>query len=181
MRDEEREIVQDIFDETQIDLPLVLVNGGATRAASVQKCVDCSRGDFVLVHDAARPCLAVEVTERVVMQALRSGAAVAALPADDTVKRVLNEKVEETLERSTIYLAQTPQVFRRDWLHIALQDAQESGFVGTDCASYVERWLLKNPTSSTRSGVQVVRGDARNFKVTYADDLARAASFLASS
>ena len=180
VRDEEREIVQAIFAESQIALPLVLVNGGETRAASVQNCVESSRGNFVLVHDAARPCLTSEVTTRVVMQALESGAAIAALPADDTVKRVQNKNIEETLERSTIYLAQTPQVFRRDWLHNALQDAQQSGFVGTDCASYVERWLLKNETSSTRCLVSVVRGDARNLKVTYADDLARAADFLSS-
>ena len=181
VRDEERETVQAIFDETQIALPLVLVNGGVTRAASVQNCVESSRGDYVLVHDAARPCLSGEVTQRVVAQALESGAAIAALSADDTVKRVQNEIIEETLERSTIYLAQTPQVFRRDWLHNALRDAQESGFLGTDCASYVERWLLKDSTSSTRCGVRIVRGDTRNLKVTYADDLERAAGFLAST
>ena len=185
VRDEERAIVQTIFDETQIALPLKLAAGGATRAASVQNCVEKARGDFVLVHDAARPCLTSEVTTRVVAQALRSGAAIAALPADDTVKRVQNESIEETLDRSTIFLAQTPQVFRREWLRNALRnalrDAPESGFVGTDCASYVERYLRKTDTSSTRCRVQIVRGDARNLKVTYADDLARAADFLSSS
>lgn len=178
VREDERAIVEKIYAETEIALPLRIVEGGATRADSVRHCVDLARGDLVLIHDAARPCLTSEVTARVVAQALRSGAAIAALPADDTVKRVSGEDIEETLERSTIYLAQTPQVFRREWLRDALHSAQQSGFCGTDCASYVERWSLRNPTSSTRCSVSVVRGDARNLKVTYAEDLERAAHCL---
>ncbi len=242
-RDEEREIVRAIFAQTETDVPLKTARGGNSRAESVYQAAKMARGDFVLIHDAARPCLTCETTARVVAAALRNGAAIAALPADDTVKRVSLEdfspksptesnaptdakatsdakaatqlqnetapesqkmdsathsfsvvesgnssknatdlgaklpvvRIEETLERSRIFLAQTPQMFRRDWLLSAFESAFAAGWAGTDCASYVERWLVLNRVLES---VEIVRGDARNLKVTYADDLARAADWL---
>ena len=111
--------------------------------------VAVASGDFVLVHDAARPCLAPEVTRRVVQSAVECGAAIAALPADDTVKRVVGEGdatfIEETIDRSRIYLAQTPQMFRRDWLLQAFDFAANEQWQGTDCASFFEHWAQCNP------------------------------------
>jgi 2-C-methyl-D-erythritol 4-phosphate cytidylyltransferase len=120
--------------------------------------------------------------------ALRDGAAIAALPASDTVKlaRLQEGKiekgggaqavVEQTLDRGTIWLAQTPQVFRREILCEALARAEADGFIGTDCASLVER--LSGPDRQPLQRVTIVEGEARNFKITFAADLERAAALI---
>ena len=134
----------------------------ATRAA---------RGEWLIVHDAARPCLSSSLIERVFEAARETGAAIAALPVSDTVKRAAPDgSIAQTLDRSEIWLAQTPQIFRREPFLAALEDAQSSGWSGTDCASILERVGHK---------VQLVAGEADNLKVTYAADLERAAAILA--
>jgi 2-C-methyl-D-erythritol 4-phosphate cytidylyltransferase len=181
VRDEEREIVQKIYDQTETDIPLQFARGGATRAESVRAAIEVAGGDFVLVHDAARPCLLISVTRRVVQAALQHGAAIAALPADDTVKRVSFEgeevAIRETLDRNHIYLAQTPQMFRRELLRHAFDFAAQTGWQGTDCASYVEH-LAHQSRNRVLEPVKIVRGDAHNLKVTYGDDIARAETWL---
>lgn len=164
------------------DLPIRLVEGGETRQQSVGNAVRHAPGDFVLVHDAARPLLAGDLIARTVQAALRDGAAIAALPVADTVKLVTAASkvgpfvVNETLKRETIWLAQTPQVFRRAILQHALERAEADSFVGTDCASLVER--LRDENGAALHSVTVVPGEERNFKVTYAADLQRAAALL---
>ncbi|HEX8237377.1 MAG TPA: IspD/TarI family cytidylyltransferase [Abditibacteriaceae bacterium] len=164
------------------------VEGGATRQDSVASAVRTASGDYILVHDAARPLVSPQVVQRVVTAALHSGAAIAAMPVSDTVKRAAdgasdcraggNSVVAQTLPRGEIWLAQTPQVFRRDILLHAFDEAQHTGFSGTDCASLVER--LRDHAQNTRHPVTLVAGDERNFKVTYAADLERAANVLRS-
>lgn len=163
------------------------VEGGATRQDSVGAAVHAASGDYVLVHDAARPLLSPDVVQRVVAAALQSGAAIAAVPASDTVKRAASRAgerasagnqpiVAQTLPRGDIWLAQTPQVFRRGILWQALEEAQRDGFSGTDCASLVER--LRDRSQNILYPVSLVSGEERNFKVTYAADLERAADLL---
>ena len=152
-------------------LRISLVEGGATRGASVLNAVRAARGDWVLVHDAARPCLSRALIEATRQAATSSGAAIAALPVSDTVKRAAPDgSILETLNRDEIWLAQTPQVFRRAPFLAALESAHRDGWQGTDCASILERAGHK---------VMLVPGEAENLKVTYADDLARAAAILA--
>lgn len=165
------------------DFPVRLIEGGGTRQQSVHNAVRAAAGDFVLVHDAARPLLSSDLIARVVQAALRDGAAIAALPVSDTVKSVAEKTskngrivVNETLKRETIWLAQTPQVFRRAVLQEALERAESDGFSGTDCASLVERLL--DESGAALHPVTVVAGEERNFKVTYAADLQRAAALL---
>jgi 2-C-methyl-D-erythritol 4-phosphate cytidylyltransferase len=163
------------------------VEGGATRQDSVAAAVHIASGDYVLVHDAARPLVPPHVVRRVVEAALRSGAAISAMPVSDTVKRAASRAGErasaggfsiiaQTLPRGDIWLAQTPQVFRRDILLQAFEEAQRTGFSGTDCASLVER--LRDRSQNILYPVTLVPGDERNFKVTYAADLERAAELL---
>jgi 2-C-methyl-D-erythritol 4-phosphate cytidylyltransferase len=162
------------------------VEGGATRQDSVAAAVHAASGDYVLVHDAARPLVSSTVVQRVVTAALQSGAAIAAVPVSDTVKRAASRAgdkdatgkriVAHTLPRGDIWLAQTPQVFRRDILLQAFEDAQRVGFSGTDCSSLVER--LRDHMQNLRYHVTLVMGDERNFKVTVAADLHRAADLL---
>ncbi len=171
-RPEEFDSIDEIRLQCAFSLDFRSVEGGATRQDSVFEGVKAARGDFVLVHDAARPCVSGEVIARTVAAAQQVGAAIAALPAIDTVKRAgCNGNIVQTLDRSEIWLAQTPQVFRRDLFLEALQSARNAGFQGTDCASIMER---------AGYPVALVEGDFNNLKVTYAADLERAAHILAS-
>lgn len=169
-RPEEFELIRPLLDEIPHHVDVQLVSGGDTRQDSVRRAVEAASGDLVLVHDAARPGLFPEVLARVLRRALQTGAAMAALPVSDTVKRADSQgNVSETLDRNTIWLAQTPQIFRRDWFEAALRHAAQSRFQGTDCASLLE---------SMGQSVALVEGDPRNLKVTYAADLERAATVL---
>ncbi|HEY0074797.1 MAG TPA: 2-C-methyl-D-erythritol 4-phosphate cytidylyltransferase [Abditibacteriaceae bacterium] len=171
-RREEWELIQPILSKLNIQnstFKIQLVVGGTTRQDSVFAAAQAARGDFLLVHDAARPLVSPLLIKRVIKAALQNGAALAALPCPDTVKQAKDGFVELTLDRSVLWLAQTPQVFRRALLLDALENAAHTGFEGTDCASLLEH--LGHP-------VQLVPGEARNFKVTYPDDLERAETML---
>ena len=152
-------------------MPIVLVEGGATRQDSVLNAVRAADSDWILVHDAARPCVSRALIEATLQAATATGAAIAALPVSDTVKRAAPDGlIVETLNRDEIWLAQTPQVFRREPFLAALQSAHQDNWQGTDCASILER---------AGHQVALVRGEAENLKVTYAADLERAATILA--
>ena len=187
-RRDEWPLIQSVWNEVQTDTAISptfqLVEGGATRQDSVLAAARAASSDFVAVHDAARPFASRELLENVWRGALSSGAAIAALPASDTVKRAGNAGISkspaeavgcyvaQTLERGEVWLAQTPQVFRRELLLEALETAARDGWAGTDCASAVERLL--DDHGNARVAVALVEGDAGNFKVTFAPDLARA-------
>jgi 2-C-methyl-D-erythritol 4-phosphate cytidylyltransferase / 2-C-methyl-D-erythritol 2,4-cyclodiphosphate synthase len=151
------------------------VVGGARRQDSVLRGLEAgceARPDlrWVLVHDAAR-CLVEPGDVTAVLAAAReTGAALPVLPASDTVKLLDGGRVERTLERAKLGLAQTPQAFRVEVLREALEKAERDGFEGTDCASLVERLGVEVRTSAGRAG---------NFKVTHPEDLARAEAALA--
>lgn len=150
------------------------VAGGARRQDSVRRGLDAlSRDlDIVLVHDAARPFADRALVDRVIAAAETAGAAVPAIPARDTVKRVNRDDqvVRETIAREEIWLAQTPQGFRRDVLARAIAAGSEIA-AATDEATLVER---------AGHAVRVVAGDERNVKITTADDLERARAWLGS-
>lgn len=150
------------------DKPERVVAGGATRTESVRLGIQeaSPESDLVVVHDGARPLVTPELVARCLAAAAVHGAVVAALPATDTVKQADGEGVvTATLDRSQLWLAQTPQVFRRRLLEAALEAAAAQGASGTDDASLVER--LGHP-------VHLVPGDPDNLKVTWPEDLARA-------
>ena len=135
--------------------------GGATRSASVRSGLACIPHDVdvVVVHDAARPFATRALFARVVA-AVRAGAdaAVPGLPVSDTVKRVRDNVVVETVARDDLVAVQTPQAFRR----AALEAAHASAGVGTDDAALVE---------AAGGTVVVVEGESRNFKITLVADL----------
>jgi 2-C-methyl-D-erythritol 4-phosphate cytidylyltransferase len=143
------------------------VAGGATRSESVRRALAAAGpGDPVLVHDAARPLVTVELIERVIAALDRDGqadAAIAAMPLTDTVKRVdAAGGVLETLDRSQLWAVQTPQVFRRSALERALDVPAAELARATDDA-----WLIE------RAGgrVIVVAASDENVKVTTPRDL----------
>jgi 2-C-methyl-D-erythritol 4-phosphate cytidylyltransferase len=143
---------------------LDLVDGGDSRQESMRRGLAAvgAGTDLVLVHDAARALVPVAATRACVAAAARTGAALLAVPATDTLKRVRDLRVEATLPRDAIWLAQTPQVIRRDLLQRALAAAAAEAFEGTDDVSLVER--LGHP-------VEVVPSVAGNLKITHPDDL----------
>jgi 2-C-methyl-D-erythritol 4-phosphate cytidylyltransferase len=146
---------------------VVGVEGGATRSDSVRRALAAAgEGDSVLVHDAARPLLTVELA-RATIDALQgdddADAAIAAVPVTDTIKRVNDQgAVSETVERRSLWGVQTPQVFRREALERALSVSDELLATATDDASLVERGGGR---------VIVVRASEENLKVTTALDL----------
>jgi 2-C-methyl-D-erythritol 4-phosphate cytidylyltransferase/2-C-methyl-D-erythritol 2,4-cyclodiphosphate synthase len=148
--------------------PLTIVEGGHRRQDSVANAfaVVESRADLIVIHDAARPLVTDAIIRRAVHAAAERGAAIAAVRAHDTVKRAdASGVVAETLRREDIYLAQTPQAFRTS----VLRDALAIGGDATDEASLAER---------AGHAVRLVAGDARNLKITTADDLAMAEHLL---
>jgi 2-C-methyl-D-erythritol 4-phosphate cytidylyltransferase len=136
--------------------------GGATRSDSVRAGLAQVPGDadVVVVHDAARPLASPELFARVI-EAVRAGAggAVPAVPVVDTIKRVEDQRVIETVPRDNLYAVQTPQAFAADVFRRAHRGRGE----GTDDAALVE---------AAGGRVVVVPGDPRNVKLTTAADLA---------
>jgi 2-C-methyl-D-erythritol 4-phosphate cytidylyltransferase len=145
-------------------LTIEVTAGGAERQDSVAAGLRCAgNADLVLVHDAARPFVSLARAAKCAQVAATSGAAILALPASDTVKRVeAGITIRETVDRSQIWLAQTPQVFRTELLRQAYKRAREEHISGTDDASLVERLGVQ---------VRVVEGDEENRKITTPADL----------
>lgn len=150
--------------------------GGRERADSVLNGLEHVRSqardeDWVLVHDAARPCISVEdVNKLVVMLRDDPIGGILALPVSDTLKRVESGVITATVDRSAIWRALTPQMFRYGVLRHALADAAATGAVVTDEASALEL-LGYRPA--------IVEGRPDNLKVTRPEDLDLAAFYLA--
>jgi 2-C-methyl-D-erythritol 4-phosphate cytidylyltransferase/2-C-methyl-D-erythritol 2,4-cyclodiphosphate synthase len=159
-----------VVEEHELTKVLKIVAGGAERSESVCRGLDALEGrddDLVAIHDGARPLVAPALIERVVAAAARDGAAIPAVPIPDTVKRAEGRTVRATVDRSQLYLAQTPQVFRLELIRRAY--ASTGPGAPTDDAQVVEE--LGEP-------VRLVEGDPENLKVTVAEDLERAATLL---
>jgi 2-C-methyl-D-erythritol 4-phosphate cytidylyltransferase/2-C-methyl-D-erythritol 2,4-cyclodiphosphate synthase len=151
-----------------------VVAGGARRQDSVAEGLRQVPEDFegiVLVHDAARPLVDVAIVESVCAAARETGAALPVLGLVDTIKRVREGVVTETLDRRELGAAQTPQGFRRSLLARAYAEAEKTGALLTDEATAVER---------LGHAVRAVAGTARNRKLTTRDDLAWAEDLLTS-
>ncbi len=145
--------------------PLKIVPGGATRQESVKAGLDAvSHGcEWVAVHDAARPLVSQNLIEAVCLMAQEVGAAIPGVSVRDTVKEVYDDGlVLRTLDRSNLYLAQTPQVCRKSDLLSAYELAEEKDIKATDEAGLLE--ALGVP-------VGVVSSSPHNFKITTQDDL----------
>ena len=142
----------------------IFVTGGAERQYSVENALRHVEPDtdIVSVHDAARCFVTSQIIKDCVASAIRRGSGVAAVSAVDTIKRVDGKRVVETLNRDELVLVQTPQVFRRDLLVRAHNQAKEDGILGTDDSSLVERLGQE---------VYVVNGSMNNIKITTPYDL----------
>ncbi len=160
---------QPLFEQALEGLPVVFAEGGRERRDSVENGLklvndDC---DIVLVHDGARPFVEKDLLCRVVDAAARYGAAIPALPMQDTVKRGDGDGfIMETVPRDNLYTVQTPQGFQRKLLAEAYRKCPEAV---TDDAALMEKMGCP---------VQMVMGDKRNIKLTTPEDVSMAEAFL---
>jgi len=167
---EDRETFDAKFAANVAILGIQVVPGGAQRTDSIAHALEHVRPDvdFVAVHDAARPCLAGEWIDRVFAAGEKTGAAILAIPVSSTLKRVgADHQIIETVPRTDLWEAQTPQVFRRQLLLDAY--ARRGTEPATDDAELVQR--LGHP-------VTIVPGSPVNLKITTRDDLQFAAAAL---
>lgn len=141
-----------------------VVPGGTLRQDSVRKGILKVPEDveFVMIHDAARPFVSDDIVERSINAALENGSCVVCVGVNDTVKRVENGFIKETLDRKSIFLAQTPQIFKRKDLLDAFENAVAKRHIFTDESSLME-FQGASPF--------MILGDASNIKVTYPEDL----------
>ncbi len=153
-----------------------LVVGGEHRQESVANAlnaISAASDDIVLVHDAVRPLVTAEVIREVITAAKKYGAAIAGMPAVDTVKQVERTSegaiVKATIPRAGVVLAQTPQGFHYSVIKKAFDEAAADGFTGTDEASLAER---------SGHEVAVVMGSPRNIKITNPGDMELAEFYL---
>jgi 2-C-methyl-D-erythritol 4-phosphate cytidylyltransferase len=160
---------------------LTTVTGGAERAASVRAALaalqdEADEDDWVLVHDAVRPCLDPHDVERLV-DILRNEpyGGILAMPVRETVKAATAQgTIRATVARDGLWLAATPQMFRYGVLCRALDAARDAAAEVTDEAAAVEYWLTTPAATQSRSapgGIRLVNGSATNIKVTYPEDI----------
>jgi 2-C-methyl-D-erythritol 4-phosphate cytidylyltransferase len=148
-----------------------IIAGGERRQDSVFNALQEVEAATVVVHDAARPLATIAMVRDVVGALSKWDGAIVAVPADETLKVVDGERVTRTVDRSTIWQAQTPQGFRTEVLREAHRRAREEGFHATDDASLVEQ---------AGGSVAVVLGDRTNLKITRPEDFDLAQAILES-
>ncbi|KGA82157.1 2-C-methyl-D-erythritol 4-phosphate cytidylyltransferase [Lysinibacillus fusiformis] len=163
VKPEERIYIQELLDEYRITKVKGLPDGGAERQHSVHSCMkEMQQVDIVLVHDAARPFITHDIIAKLVQSAHDFGAAIAGVRAKDTMKKVRNGVIEETVDRDSLWMIQTPQAFRFDLIFEAEDVAEKVGFLGTDEAMLVER---------LGHTVHIVESSYENVKMTTQEDL----------
>jgi 2-C-methyl-D-erythritol 4-phosphate cytidylyltransferase len=140
------------------------VTGGAQRSQSVLAALRAGDGDPVIVHDAARPLVTASIFEDALAALAAHGCdcVIAAAPVTDTIKEAADGEVVRTLDRTTLWAVQTPQVFRRSALERALAAPDDVLAAATDDA-----WLVERRGGSVR----IVAAPRENMKITTPDDL----------
>jgi 2-C-methyl-D-erythritol 4-phosphate cytidylyltransferase len=149
-----------------------IADGGAERFDSVANALKMLKpeAEFVAIHDAVRPCVTTAQIDAVFARASERGAALLAVPVSDTVKQVnAQHQVQATMPRQGLWLAQTPQVFRRDWLEAAYANRGKVGKEITDDAQLIE---------AAGHPVVVVESAGTNIKITTKADLILAEAIL---
>jgi 2-C-methyl-D-erythritol 4-phosphate cytidylyltransferase len=160
---------------TQIDLhtEILLVAGGLERQDSVYNgllAIENKKDAVVVIHDGVRPCLRPDWIPNCITGAIDYGACILGMPAHETLKRVQpNGHIKGTLERSGVWLAQTPQAFRYGLIREAHEKARQDYYHGTDDANLVERMGKE---------IKIIPGSRINIKVTTPEDLELASLLL---
>ncbi|MDM5335564.1 2-C-methyl-D-erythritol 4-phosphate cytidylyltransferase [Ureibacillus composti] len=163
VKPEERDYIQQLLEEYRITKVKGLPSGGDERQHSVHSCIkEMNQVEIVLVHDAARPFITTPVIEKLVLAAKEKGAAIAGVRAKDTMKKVTDGIIVETVDRDNLWSIQTPQAFQFDLIKEAEDVAEKVGFLGTDEAMLVERLGHQ---------VHIVESTYENVKITTKEDI----------
>ena len=171
---EDRELFDRRYQANVAFMNIQVIEGGAERSDSIAKALAMVHPacDFIAIHDAARPCLTEELVDAVFGAAREHGAAFLAVPVADTIKQAGDDrKTTGTIPRRNVYLAQTPQVFRRDWLMSAYAEREKLGAAVTDDTQLIE--AAGHPCA-------IVDGSPFNIKITTKPDLILAGVILKS-
>jgi 2-C-methyl-D-erythritol 4-phosphate cytidylyltransferase len=171
---EDRELFRTRYAPNIAFLDVQVVEGGAERFESVGNALAKLKdeAEFIAIHDAVRPCIESSLIDAVFKKAVETGAAILGVPVADTIKRADGQKlVRETLPRQGLWLAQTPQVFRRDWMAEAYANRGKLGKEITDDAQLIE---------AAGHTVHLVDGSPSNIKITTQGDLMLAKAILQS-
>ena len=154
----------DLVERASITKVTAIVPGGELRQDSCYGGLQAvGDAEVVLIHDGARPVVSAGLIEAIVRESIISGAVTAAVPVKDTIKRATGDLlVAETLDRSILWQAQTPQGFRVDLFRRAHEHARQHGLDATDDVGLVERLGIP---------VKIVIGEYSNLKVTTPEDL----------
>ena len=163
---------ESILPAVQDIISVTLVPGGVDRQGSVRSglCAIPSEQGIVAIHDGVRPFVPVRQTEKAIALARTEGACILGIPTKDTLKKVDEQGViSETINRATIWQAQTPQVFGLQLIRQAHEFAVSTGFAGTDDASLVEHFGGR---------VRMIPGSSFNIKITEPEDLELARGIL---
>ncbi len=158
------DLLHKIKEQYKLSKVIKIIHGGKERQDSVfngLKSANCDNNDLIIVHDAARPLLSNNLLEKAIKNAFKYDSIVVAVKARDTLIQA-KENVEDYIDRSIIYYAQTPQIFRYSILAKAFEIAKKTDFLGTD-----ESMLVKNANFD----VKIVEGEFQNFKITTQSDI----------
>lgn len=169
---EDRELFERRYRPSVAFLNIRVIEGGAERSDSIARALEVldQACEFVAIHDAARPCLTPDLIDAVFAAARQHGAALLAIPVADTIKRADADRfTTETVPRNDLYLAQTPQVFKRELLLRAYANRARLGAAVTDDTQLVE--AIGHPCA-------VVEGSPLNLKITTRADLLLASAVL---
>jgi 2-C-methyl-D-erythritol 4-phosphate cytidylyltransferase len=156
----------EIVEKFNLHDKVEIIEGGEERKQTVDKLLSATppERDIILVHDGARPLVSAKLIQKVLEAAAKWGAAIAAIPITDTIKKSTNggETVSGTVDRASLYRAQTPQAFHRDLIVSAHRRARKDRLEVTDDASLMEQMGHE---------VRIVEGEERNIKITTLEDL----------
>ena len=172
-REESIPLLHQMISDFRIQKVRSIVAGGSTRQQSVRNgfCQVSEDSRLVAIHDGARPLVRPEDVEACISAARASGASALGVPVKDTIKQIdASGRILSTPDRSSLYAAQTPQVFSAESYRLAVKKADAAGRDFTDDCQLLEYAGVP---------VQMVKGSYDNIKITTPEDLAAAAAFLA--
>jgi len=164
--------IKNILLKLNTDIPVYIVEGGATRQLSVKRAFSSlkyERDDFVIIHDAARPFITTTKINELIKIAKQYGSALPCLKISDTIKMTKNNTIVKTIPRENLYTAQTPQIFSCEILKKSYEKHSNLDKIFTDESSIIE-------DSGFR--VRLVEGEDSNIKITNKNDLKYFKTFI---
>lgn len=154
--------MDNVISYLNINIPHIYTEGGRERANTVFNCLLKSNCSYAAVHDSVRPFVSSQTVKNTIDKAYQTNAAICGIPVRDTVKKINGSIIEKTVSRDNLFLAHTPQVFKKNIILNAMHSALENNIIVTDEASACEYAGIK---------VETVLSNYENIKVTYSEDI----------